>query len=255
MPLKSGNLRSISIMHKLVFACLSFVLLSSTEARGQRNRFSGWFFNTQNIKINNKFSFQFDNQLRTTDNWRSADIYLMRTGVTMVLKNGYAIAAGYNFINFWKTIENVHDDVSEHRLWQQIQYSKQNNKSLFQHRIRIEERWMPVVGVRNNKFYKKDENINSRFRYWSRWQWPFSGKPNFQKGFYGAIQDETIFNLTGARHTNKMLFDQVRGYIGTGYRLNKNLDVEAGYMFVCLVDKDKKSIITNAMQLSAAVRL
>jgi hypothetical protein len=52
-----------------------------------------------------------------------------------------------------------------------------------------------------------------------------------------------------------MLFDQVRGYIGTGYRLNKNLDVEAGYMFVCLVDKDKKSIITNAMQLSAAVRL
>jgi hypothetical protein len=242
-------------MHKLIFACLSFVLFSCTEARGQRNRFSGWFLNTQNIRLNNKFSFQFDNQLRTTHKWKSADLYIMRAGITLALNKEYAIATGYNLVEFWKTIENIHDNITEHRFWQQIQYTKQNNKNNFQHRIRIEERWMPVVGIRNNKFYKKDENINSRFRYWSRWQWPLSGNPNFQKGFFGTAQEELLLNLTGARHTNKMLFDQVRGYIGTGYRLNKNLDVEAGYMFVCLVDKDKKSIITNAMQLSAAVRL
>jgi hypothetical protein len=114
---------------------------------------------------------------------------------------------------------------------------------------------MPVVGIRNNKFYKKDEHINSRFRYWSRWQWPLSGNPNFQKGFFGIAQEELLLNLTGARHTNKMLFDQVRGYIGTGYRLNKNLDVEAGYVLLCAINREKKSIITNAIQLSAAIRL
>lgn len=242
-------------MYKLLFACLSFILLSITEARGQRNRFSGWFLNTQNIRLNNKLSFQFDNQLRTTHKWKSADLYIMRAGITLALKNGYAIATGYNLVEFWRTIDDVHDNITEHRFWQQIQVAKLRKKSILQQRIRIEERWMPVVGIRNNKFYKKDENINSRFRYWSRWQWPLSGNPNFQKGFFGITQEEVLLNLTGSRFTNKMLFDQVRGYAGTGYRLNRNLDIEAGYMFMCLVDKDKKSIITNALQLSAAVRL
>jgi hypothetical protein len=242
-------------MHKLTFACFLVVLLHSIDASAQRNRFSGWFLNTQNIKLNNKLSFQFDNQLRTTHRWKSADLYIMRAGVTLALNKGYAIATGYNLVEFWRTIDNVHDNITEHRFWQQIQYLKQNKKNIFQHRIRIEERWMPVVGIRNNKFYKKDENINSRFRYWSRWQWPFSGKPNFQKGFYGTVQDEVIVNLTGSRYTNKMFFDQVRGYTGTGYRLNKNLDVEAGYTFMCLVNIEKQSMITNAIQFTAAVRL
>ena len=242
-------------MIKLILILSLFFLVGLNEASAQRNKFSGWFLNTQNIKLNDKFSFQFDNQLRTTDKWRGPEIYFLRVGLTLSLKKGYAVAAGYNFVDFWRTIDNVHDDISEHRLWQQIQFSKQKKKSLFQHRIRIEERWMPVVGVRNNKFYKKDENINSRMRYWSRWQWPFGGNPNFQKGFFGAAQDEIIFNLTGARHSNNMFFDQVRGYTGTGYRLNKHLDLEAGYVFMCLVNKEKKSIITNAIQLSAAVRL
>jgi hypothetical protein len=178
----------------------------------------------------------------------------MRTGVTMALKKGYTIAAGYIFVDFWKTVENVHDDISEDRLWQQIQFSKQYKKVSFQHRIRIEERWMPVIGVQNNKLYKKDIQNNSRIRYWSRWLWPFSGKMNFQKGFYGSAQDEFIFNLTGARNTNKMFFDQVRGYAGVGYKLNKRIDFESGYMFMCLVNKEKQSMITNAIQITTAFK-
>ncbi len=241
-------------MLKFILIFITFVCVCNTETHAQRNKFSGWFLNTQNVKLNNKFSFQFDNQLRTTHNWRSADIYFMRTGITMALKKGYAVAAGYIFVNFWKTVDNVHDDISEDRLWQQIQFSKQYKKMSFQHRIRTEERWMPVIGVQKNKLYKKDILFNSRIRYWSRWLWPFSGKMNFQKGFYGGVQDEFIFNMTGSRYTNKMVFDQVRAYTGLGYKLNKKMDVEAGYMFMCLVTKEKKSMITNAIQITTAFR-
>jgi hypothetical protein len=113
---------------------------------------------------------------------------------------------------------------------------------------------MPVIGVQSNKLYKEDILFNSRIRYWSRWLWPLSGKMNFQKGFYGGVQDEFIFNMTGSRYTNKMFFDQVRAYTGLGYKINKKMDVEAGYMFMCLVNKEKESMITNAVQITTAFK-
>lgn len=234
---------------------LTFVIsLFWGQATAQRNRFSGWFSVTQNIRINDKFSVQFDNQLRTTDQWKTKDIYFLRAGAMMSLKKGYSIGAGYFFIDFWRTVNNVYDDISENRLYQQIQFAKEYKKTFFQHRIRIEERWMPVIGIRNSKFYKQSEQINSRLRYWARWQWPFSGKTNFQNGFYGCKQDELMFNLTGKKYTNNMFFDQVRSYTGIGYRLNKTMDIEAGHMFICAINRSKQSMITNAIQITTAFR-
>ncbi len=241
--------------HRLFILLLASSCLCFNEISAQSNKFCGWTFNSQSIKISNKFSFQFDNQFRTTDGWKSADMYLMRTGIALAMKKGYSISAGYIFADLWKTIDDIRGDISENRLWQQIQYSKKNKKTNFQHRIRIEETWVPVVATRYNKLYKQDEHIGSKIRYSAKWQWPFSGNVTFQKGFYSSIQDEIIFNFTGARYNNNMLVDQTRTLASIGYRINKHLDIESGNIFMCLLNKEKQTIITNAIHLTSAIRL
>jgi hypothetical protein len=99
----------------------------------------------------------------------------MRAGIVLGLKKGYSLSTGYLFVNSWKTINDVHSHISEHRMFQQIFHQKEYNQFIFQHRIRTEERWIPIVGTQNNKFVKEGEKINTRLRYWAKEIIPFIG--------------------------------------------------------------------------------
>ncbi len=240
--------------HNRHLVSFSLVLLS-TFATAQQNKFSGWAMTLNTIRLNPKFNLIFDSQLRSNDQWKKTETFILRPGLSYVLNKNVSLTAGLALIHNWRTIQGVRDGVSDNRIWQQLGIVKQVKKASLQHRIRLEERWIPVLKVAGNDIVKSDPKFNARFRYFTRWLSPFSKTEKLTKGMYWVAQNEFFFNAAGASHVNRKLFDQSRSYAGTGYRLSKHADLEVGYMLVYIEGKNKEYTTNNIIQLSSFLRL
>lgn len=238
---------------QFIISC-SLVLLSLIST-AQQNKFSGWGMTVNTVALSPKFNLIFDSQLRSTDQWKQPETFILRPGLTYVLNKSISISTGLALIQNWKTIEGVRDGVSDNRIWQQLGINKQVKNRVLQHRIRMEERWIPVLKVSGSEIVKSDPKFNARFRYFTRWISPYSRTEKLTKGMYWAIQNEFFFNAVGASHANRKLFDQSRTYAGTGYRLGKHADLEFGYMLVYTEGKSKAYTTNNIIQLSSFLRL
>jgi hypothetical protein len=240
--------------HNRHLVSFSLVFLS-TFATAQQNKFSGWGMTLNTIRLNPKFNLIFDSQLRSNDQWKQPETFILRPGLTYVLNKDVSLTAGLALIHNWKTIGGVRDAVSDNRIWQQLGIVKQVKKASLQHRIRLEERWIPVLKVAGNDIVKSDPKFNARFRYFTRWLSPFSKTEKLTKGMYWVAQNEFFFNAAGASHANRKLFDQSRTYAGAGYRLSKQADLEIGYMLVYIEGRNKEYTTNNIIQLSSFLRL
>lgn len=232
-----------------------FLLFLSFLATAQQNKFSGWAMTVSTIALSPKFNLIFDSQLRSNDQWKQPETFILRPGLTYVLNKSISLSTGLALIHNWKTIGGVRDGVSDNRIWQQLGINQQVNNAALQHRIRIEERFIPVLKVAGNEIVKSDPRFNARFRYFTRWISPFSKNKKLTKGMYWAAQNEFFFNAAGASHANRKLFDQSRTYAGAGYRLGKHADLELGYMLVYTEGRNKDYTTNNIIQLSSFLRL
>ena len=232
-----------------------FLVFTSIFTSAQQNKFSGWAMTLNSIRLNPKFNLIFDSQLRSNDQWKQPETFILRPGLTYVLNKDVSLSAGLALINNWKTIGGVRDGVSDNRIWQQLGIIQQVKNAVLQHRIRTEERWIPVLKVADNEIVKSDPKFNARFRYFTRWISPFSKTKKLSKGMYWAAQNEFFFNAAGARHANRKLFDQSRTYVGTGYRLSQYADLELGYMLVYVEGRNRDYTTNNIIQLSSFLRL
>ena len=237
------------------FIVLFFFVLFSMFVTAQQKKFSGWAMTLNTFALSPKFNFIFDSQLRSNDQWKKTETFILRPGLTYVLSKNVSLSAGLALITNWKTMEGIRDGVSDNRIWQQLGINQQLKNTVLQHRIRIEERWIPVLKVAGSEIVKSDPNFNARFRYFTRWISPFSATKKLTKGMYWAVQNEFFFNAAGARHANRKLFDQSRTYAGTGYRLGKHADLELGYMFFYTEGRNKDYTTNNIIQLSSFLRL
>jgi hypothetical protein len=231
------------------------LLLLSLFTTAQQSKFSGWGMTVHTIALSPSFNFIFDSQLRSNDQWKQPETFILRPGLTYVLNKTVSLSAGVALIQNWKTIEAVRDGVSDNRIWQQLGINKQVKKALLQHRIRMEERWIPVLKIAGSDIVKSDPKFNARLRYFNRWISPFSKAEKWTKGIYWVAQNEFFFNIAGASHVNRKLFDQSRTYAGTGYRLGKHADLEVGYMLVYTEGRNKDYSTNNIIQLSSFLRL
>ncbi|MFM1793966.1 MAG: hypothetical protein RL642_351 [Bacteroidota bacterium] len=216
------------------------------------------------FNINEKFTFFFDAQLRSNDNWIQAETFIFRPAIGYALNKNTILSLGVAAVTNWRVLPYtgpadeqimVRDGVSDNRIWQQLVVSKKYGNSTLQHRLRLEERGLGTLATDGKKIIVSNRKFNARFRYFSRWIKPFSPTTGFQKGAYFALQNEFFINTIGARYANNKLFDQSRTYGGFGYRLSKEFDIELGYMLQFIVPNNNKNITNHIAQVSTFVRL
>lgn len=208
-----------------------------------------------NIVLSPKFNLVFDSQLRSGDNWKQPETFIFRPGLTYVLNKKVSLTAGLALITNWKTVEGIRDEVSDNRIWQQLNIVHNGKNSSWLHRLRMEERWIPTLKTVGNQIAKTEPKFNARFRYFARHIHFLSNNLKAQKGLYLAAQNEFFFNAAGAVHANSKLFDQSRTYGGVGHRLSKYADVEIGYLYLYAEGKNKQYAINQVIQLSSFLRL
>jgi len=233
-------------------------------AKAQQTRLSGWGMSMNTFNINEKFTFFFDAQLRSNDNWINPEAFIFRPAIGYALNKNTILSLGVAAITNWRELPYtgpadeqimVRDGVSDNRIWQQLVVNKRYGNSTLQHRLRLEERGLGRLETDGKQIFVRDRKFNARFRYFNRWIKPFTPTTNFQKGSYLALQNEFFFNTVGARYANNKLFDQSRTYGGFGYRLSKEFDVELGYMLQFIVRNNNDNITNHIAQLTTFLRL
>jgi hypothetical protein len=240
------------------------LLLVHNRSNAQQTRHSGWAMSMNTFNINEKFTFFFDVQLRSNDNWVHPETFIFRPAVGYALNKNTILSLGVAAVTNWREFFftgpadeeiTVRDGVSDNRIWQQLFVNKKYGNSTLQHRLRLEERGLGRLEIDGKEIIVKDRKFNARFRYFTRWIKPFAPTTNFQNGPYLALQNEFFFNAIGAKYANNKLFDQSRTYGGFGYRLSKEFDVELGYMLQ-VVDRNNRDIIINHIaQVTTFLRL
>lgn len=214
----------------IVFLLLAAKKSFTQNDRVNDNNYVSWMQTLNTISLNKKWSLHLEYQWRRTNGLKNWQQSLLRIGINYKLNDNITAHLGHSWIETFSygdfPVAN-NGTFPEHRLYEQISFRQPVNKFLFTHRFRIEQRWLGRVkaGTMGNREIE-DWFFLHRFRYQFRTQFSFYSKTD--KQFYCAAADE-IF-IGAGKNLGINIFDQNRIFVLLGYKLNKKLSIEAGYM-------------------------
>lgn len=215
---------------KTIIGLAACCLLSSFSMQAQSSDFGNWILYFGNKDFNEKWNWHHEVQYRNYDAIGDLEQLLLRTGIGYNLsENNNNILLGYGFIaseNYVNDDEKV--SVNEHRIYQQFITKQKIGSVNLSHRYRFEQRFV-------------EDDFKMRFRYFLSLNVPLSEKDDDSLvKWYLSAYNEIFLN------TKSSIFDRNRLYGGLGYRINKNIRFELGYMnqFFESSSRDQLNIIT-----------
>lgn len=156
---------------------------------------------------------------------------MLRVGLNYNLNPRVLFRIGYGWIETYPygiyPINGMGKKFSEHRAFQMAQLSHKESSIDFSHRFMLEQRF--VGRFSNANFQTEDEfPLLHRARYMFRLQFPLIGSEIKDKTPYVALYDEVFIGF--GKNVNSNIFDQNRIGVLLGYRVDKNIRIEAGYI-------------------------
>jgi len=191
----------------------------------------GWYNYFGTFKVSDKVGIHTEYQWRRNNfvtNWQQG---LLRVGVNYNLNPRVLFRIGYAWIETYPygeiPLNGLGRDFTEHRIFEMVQLSHKEGIVDFSHRFMVEQRF---VGRYSSASVTKEDEfpLLNRMRYMVRVQIPLKGKEIKDKTPYVAIYDEVFVGF--GKNVNANVFDQNRIGILLGYRLNKNIRIEGGYL-------------------------
>ena len=149
--------------------------------------------------------------------WKLAHDYnqlVLRVGYNWEFSRDNMASGGYAFIDTDPFSNGVEGESTEHRLWQQYIRRATAGRVDFEHRFRLEQRWIDRGG---------DIDFEGRIRYRILLSIDLA-EPDRSRS-YLALYDEIFINLQGEG------FDQNRLYSAYGYRIDVRSRLEVGLLW------------------------
>ena len=205
--------------HKIASLFVMILLSNSLFAQLTQDITGNWLMYFGTNRISDNLSIHSEVQYRNhTVSPTNIEQLLLRTGLnyhiskTAVATLGYGYIPSYNYIN-----EESELGSTENRIFQQLIMTNKVGRVKFEHRYRIEQRW-----VKNTTTEETD--YKNRLRYRLMAFIPLN-KPVIEKGtVFLGIYDELFIN------TKQTFFDRNRFYTALGYQINKMTQVQVGYL-------------------------
>jgi hypothetical protein len=210
-----------------VFIIAGLQLLSITSY-SQVTENGGWIFLSHTQKLSNKFDLLADVQLRSADEYAYLSTLLLRGALNYHINKHHAVAAGYTYKGDWEKESDTKTYMREHRIYEQYLYIFKLKRTELTVRTRLEQRF-----VQNSSI-----DFSQRARLFISAQIPLLANKEFTKGWYTTLQNELFVNVQHKDVVNHHFFDQNRPFASVGYRWNKKIDTEIGYMYWFQHEKD-----------------
>jgi len=176
-----------------------------------------WLMCFNQTRMNDKWSIHAEAQYRSFEITTNTEQLLFRGGVNYHINNSTFISTGYAYItNYAFDKEQLPGvQVSENRIWQQFLMRNNLGRCLFEHRYRLEQRWMQS---NNNTRYL------DRIRYLLRVTVPLNKKEIEKNTLFLSFYDEVFINLSA------IPYDRNRLYGAIGYQFLPNGNIQLGYL-------------------------
>lgn len=221
----------------MIKAFIAVILVTlSINMFGQNNRINtpntiGWYNYFGTFRLNNRFSLHTEYQWRRTklvSEWQQS---LFRIGINYQFNPGVMFRIGYGWIETFPygeiPINGLGRDFTEHRLFEMVHLSHNEGIVGLSHRFMLEQRF---IGTYSSPSVVKEDRfpLLHRIRYMFRAQVPLKGKEITDNTPYAAFYDEVFIGF--GKNVNANVFDQNRIGALLGYRVNKTVRIEAGYL-------------------------
>lgn len=202
------------LVGSLLILCLTFPSLAQTD-----HTLGAWYMYFGNFRFKDSpWAIHAETQLRNFNAFSDLDQLLLRTGIQYNSKSGQSsFLMGYASVTNGKEGES-RNTFHENRWYQEVFLRQKTGRLGLTHRYRFEQRWI------------ENQDFRTRFRYAIALNIPLNAKELTDKGsLYLQISDEVFIN--GEKLNGKFqLFDRNRLYLGFGYRLEKGLALQLGFM-------------------------
>ena len=212
----------------------SFLVLVSSLAFSQSppNTTGKWLMFFNQTRINERWSIHAEAQYRSYEIMPNTEQLLLRGGVNYHINNAAFVSFGYaNVANYAYDKEMMPGlQVSENRLWQQFLMRHSLGRIYFEHRYRLEQRWL-----------NGNQNVYlDRIRYMLRATIPINKKKLEAKTVFVSFYDEVFI------HFNDKPFDRNRLYGAVGYQFTPLFNIQLGYL-AQTVNTTTKSYLQTAV--------
>jgi len=221
---------------KLFLTGLCLLVISSTYA--QNTRLGTWNVVNAKINIDEHWSVFAETQARSQTFFNDFYYYEIKGGFGFSINKNFHLLAGAgryatysNTGNFNKPFAN-----EEFRIWQQVTMNKYLARLKFEHRYRIEQRWL-TTGYRN------------RFRYRLNSFFPLNHK-NFEPGTFYLTGFDEIFLTNVAPY-----FERNRVFAGFGYKFSKKYILQPGWLYQFDYRPDNTRSGKNFLQLTLFIEI
>ena len=212
----------MSFLNKLTRNSIFLLFLVPLMSYSQDDKVGNWLMYFGTNRISDDFSIHTEIQYRNhTITPNNVEQLLLRTGLNYHFSEKATVTAGYAYIpSYVYESEQNSPEVEEHRIWQQFILTNKIGRVKFEHRYRVEQRWV-------NQDYK------NRLRYRLMLFVPLN-KPVIEKGtLFLGVYDEIFIN------TKESFFDRNRLYGALGYQINKDINIQSGMLHQQLSNSGK----------------
>ncbi|MCC6289061.1 MAG: DUF2490 domain-containing protein [Chitinophagaceae bacterium] len=218
-------------MKNLIF---TICILASFTAAAQQKNLGTWHVVNAQYNINKKWFVWGEVQTRSQKFFDTFFYYETKGGAGVYIGKDFSLLAGTGRYATYSNTGNFKTPFAnqEFRLWQQLNMNNYIYRVKFEHRYRMEQRWLTNGGYRN------------RYRYRLNAFLPLNNTKVTAKTFFLNAHEE-IFITNKKPH-----FERNRLFVGAGYMMDKNTTVMAGYMRQYDYSAAGASTVKNFLQLS-----
>lgn len=190
---------------------------SATSQTVSTPNLGSWAMFFGQIRIYDKWSIHAEAQYRDHGILEESEQILLRGGLNYHLNPNALVSAGFAHVNSYPYDNEFLQtpSSSENRLWQQFTMKNNISRVFFEHRYRLEQRW---IETNSNTRYL------NRIRYLLRTTIPLNKKVVEKNALFLSFYDEIFI------HLNSTPFDRNRIYGAIGYQFLPNANSQLGYM-------------------------
>jgi opacity protein-like surface antigen len=224
------------IKNKFSIFVILILITSFQNTFGQNNRLNtnnsiGWINAFGTFKVSEKLGIHTEYQWRRDNlitDWQQS---LLRVGVNYNLNQRIMFRVGYAWIETYPygdyPINGLGRDFTEHRIFEMMQLSHKEGIIDFSHRFMLEQRFVGRYTSASETAEDEFPLLN-RIRYMIRLQIPLKGTEIKDNTPYVAVYDEIFIGF--GENVSQNVFDQNRIGVLLGYRFNKNIRIEGGFL-------------------------
>jgi hypothetical protein len=215
---KRGRLVVIPV---LVSVLLSMAL-SPAWAQEPEDELGNWLIYNGTIRVADRWSVFTETQLRLWEPFSNLNEWFVRGAGHYHLSPRAAVGLGYGYFRTWPYDEGPVR--TENRIYQQFTIWHDWSRSRFEHRYRLEQRWLEEAG---------ETDYSNRFRYRLQVTAPLNLETMEPGAHFINSYNEIFLNFDSER-----AFDQNRLYAAWGRQFTKSANLQLGLLWQARTSED-----------------